>query len=192
MSKKLVLEQLQAIENAKRDNREKVALIAREDLDFFSELVAFVFNVDDKLSIRAAWVVEWVCTHGHLDMILPHLDIFTKNIKNLHYDSAIRPCAKICEYLAKAYMHKNHNNVKDFLKPKHIDAIVETGFDWLITPQKIAVRAYTMETLFQFGKTRDWIHPELEHLIRTKIMHESKGCKARGNHILSAISKHKA
>ena len=75
------------------------------------------------------------------------------------------------------------------LTENHINTIIETGFDWLITPQKIAVRAYTMNTLYLFGLEKDWVHPELKHLIETKIIHESKGCKARGKHILGLIAK---
>ena len=59
------------------------------------------------------------------------------------------------------------------LKINHIDTIIETGFDWLITPQKIAVRAYTMTFLYLFGLEKNWIHPELKHLIETKIIHET-------------------
>ena len=46
-----------------------------------------------------------------------------------------------------------------------------------------------MNTLYLFGLEKDWIHPELKHLIETKIIHESKGCKARGKHVLALIEK---
>lgn len=190
MSKDYLIQELTNIENAKRDNRQRVANIVCNNHDLFGYLVEITFEVEKKLSIRAAWVLEWVCTHNDLNLILPHLDEFTKNIKRLIFDSAIRPCAKICEHLSIAYTDKNDNETKMFLKENHIESIIETGFDWLITPQKIAVRAYTMNSLFYFGLTRDWVHPELEHLIRTKIIHESKGCKARGKHVLEAIESH--
>lgn len=153
-------------------------------------MVALTFEVDNKLSIKAAWVLEWICTHGKLTWIIPHLDEFTQNIGNVTFDSAIRPCAKICEYIATAYTSKKENEFSYSLKPSHIDLIIETGFDWLITPQKIAVRAYTMSTLYLLGLEKDWVHPELEHLILTKIIKESKGCKARGTKILDLIKKH--
>ena len=191
MSKTYLIEQLENIENATRDNRKKVANIVYENQDLFAPLLELSFEVDKKHSIKAAWVLEWICTHGDLNLILPHLDFFSSNIKHLRFDSAIRPCAKICEYLAVAYTRKKENYVKTFLKDKHIEAIIETGFDWLMTPQKVAVRAYTMQTLFLFGLQKSWVHPELEYLIRTKIINESKGCKARGKHILAAIEKHK-
>lgn len=181
--------QLNNMENPKRENRQRVANIVLEDKDLFKDLVIITFDVENKISIKAAWILEWICTHHHLNWILPHLDEFTTNIANLKFDSAIRPCAKICEHLATAYYSKKENEVQSHLTTEHKDAIIETGFDWLITPQKIAVRAYTMNSLYFFGLEKDWIHPELANLISTKIIHESKGCKARGKFILNLIEK---
>lgn len=182
-------EQLNNIENAKRENRQRVANIVLENKDLFKDLVTITFKVDEKVSIKAAWILEWICTHHHLEWILPHLDEFSTKINTLKFDSAIRPCAKICEHLATGYYSSKVNEIKKNLTSNQIDKIVACGFDWLITPQKIAVRAYTMNTLYFFGLEKDWIHPELKHLIETKIIHESKGCKVRGKHILGLIAK---
>ena len=187
--KNILLSALDNMENPKRENREKAANIVYNNQNLFKHLISLTFEVDQKISIKAAWVLEWVCTHGKLAWIVPHLDEFTTNISKVHFDSAIRPCAKICEYIATAYTSKKENEFQYALKPHHVDAIVATGFDWLITPQKIAVRAYTMTSLYLFGLQKDWIHPELEHLISTKIIKESKGCKARGTKILELIKK---
>ncbi|WP_439131217.1 adenylosuccinate lyase [Polaribacter sp.] len=191
MSIIFLTELLNSIENAKKENRQRAANIIIDNQKLFKDLVSITFNVDNKISIKAAWVLEWVCTYHDLNYILPFLDDFTKKINTLKFDGAIRPCAKICEHLANAYYAKHQNKVKEQLQQKHIDAIVETGFDWLITPQKIAVRAYTMNTLYLFGLEKDWVHAELKHLIETKIIHESKGTKARGKHVLEMIEKHR-
>ena len=182
-------EQLNNMENPKRENRQRVANIVLENQNLFKDLVTLTFKVDDKTSIKAAWILEWICTHHHLNWMVPYLDEFSNNISTLKFDSAIRPCAKICEHLANAFYASKENEIKQNLTNTQIDKIVSCGFDWLITPQKIAVRAYTMNTLYLFGLDRDWIHPELKHLIETKIIHESKGCKARGKHILGLIAK---
>ncbi len=190
MSINFLSEQLNNMENPKRENRQRVADIVLENQNLIEDLVKLTFKVDDKISIKAAWILEWICTHHNLNYILPYLDEFTTKINTLKFDGAIRPCAKICEHLASAYDAKLRNEVQKQLHQKHIDAIIETGFDWLITPQKIAVRAYTMNTLYVFGLQKDWVHPELKHLIESKIIHESKGTKARGKHILKLIEKH--
>ncbi len=188
--KNKLISALENMENPKRENRERVANIVYNNQDLFKHLVSLTFEVENKTSMKAAWILEWVCTHGKLEWIIPHLDTFTQNISRLQFDSAIRPCAKICEYLATANTSKEKNDFQTLLTSKHIDTIIETGFDWLITPQKIAVRAYTMTSLYLFGLQKDWVHPELEHLITTKIIKESAGCKARGNKILKLIQKH--
>ncbi|NVK51635.1 MAG: adenylosuccinate lyase [Flavobacteriaceae bacterium] len=172
-----------------RENRQYVANIVYNNQELFKYLVEITFEVENKQSIKAAWVLEWICSHGKLTWIIPHLDTFTQSIGTVHFGSAIRPCAKICELIAVAYTSKKENPFQRHLTIKHIDAMVETGFDWLITPQKIAVRAYTMHTLYLFGLQKEWIHPELEHIISTKIIKESKGCKARGTKILGLIKK---
>jgi hypothetical protein len=190
MSILFLTEQLNNMENPKRENRQRVANVVLGDQNIFKDLVAITFDVDHKISIKAAWILEWICTHHQLEWILPHLDEFSEKIATVKFDSAIRPCAKICEHLATAYYSQIENEIQKKLKINHIDTIIETGFDWLITPQKIAVRAYTMTFLYLFGLEKDWIHPELKHLIESKIIHESKGCKARGKHILQMIEKH--
>lgn len=190
MSEFFVRQQLESLENAKKENRQRIANTIVQNPEYIQQIVNFTFLVDDKISVKAAWILEWICSHHHLNYIIPHLDTFTNNINLLQFDSAIRPCAKICEHLAIAYHSKTDNTYKRHLTTQQIENIVSTGFDWLITPQKIAVKAYTMQTLYIFGLYKDWIHPELKHLITSKIIHQSKGTKARGKHILQLIEKH--
>ena len=192
MSVEFLTSVLENVDNPARINRDNASNIVLAQPDLIKYLVDITFEVDKKLSIKAAWVLEWMCTHHGIENILPFLDKFSNHISKVHFDSAIRPCAKICEHLATAYTSKKENDTKKFLTQNHIDLIVETGFDWLITNQKIAVKAYTMNTLYLFGLQMDWIHPELEHIIRTKVIHESKGCEARGKKILALITKHKS
>ncbi|TYP96766.1 hypothetical protein C7447_10665 [Tenacibaculum adriaticum] len=175
------------VENAKRKNRDAAAKTILKTPTLFPYLVSTTFQVDTKLSVRAAWILEWICTHNGLDLLLPHLEEFTKNIHKVHFDGSVRTCAKICKHIATAYTSKNSHKIKNVLTNDQIERIIETGFDWLITNQKIAVKAYTMNTLYLFGLQKDWIHPELEHIIRNDVIHQSKGCEARGRKILKLI-----
>ena len=74
MSKDFLISTLQSMENPKRENRDKVANIVRNNKDLFKHLVSVTFMVDDKISIKAAWILEWICTHDNLNCMLPHLD----------------------------------------------------------------------------------------------------------------------
>ena len=71
-------------------------------------LIEILMQVDDKVSPRAAWVLEFACK-DNLDIIIPYLDVFTKNMHRVKKEQAVRPVAKICEYLAKAYFSKTKN-----------------------------------------------------------------------------------
>ncbi|CAL2083412.1 conserved hypothetical protein [Tenacibaculum sp. 190524A05c] len=190
MSIDFLISVLHSMENPKRVNRNNAANIVLEQPELIKPLVDLTFDVNNKLSIKAAWILEWICTHHGINHVLPYLNTFTKGLQNLQFDGALRTCAKICEHLATAYTNTSNNKTKETITNEQITLIIETGFDWLITEQKIAVKAYTMNTLYLFGKHKDWVHPELEHIIRTKVIHESKGCTSRGKKILQLLAKH--
>jgi hypothetical protein len=66
-----LIEQLNNMENPKRINRQKVANIVLTNQNLFKELVSLAFNIDHKGSIKAPWILEWICTHHHLEWITP-------------------------------------------------------------------------------------------------------------------------
>ena len=94
--------------------------------------------MENKVSIRITWILERICTHHDLDEMVPYFNEFSAHISTLKFDNAIRPFAKICEYLATAFYSCKENEFKKALKNSQIDAIVTCAFDWFITPQKIA------------------------------------------------------
>lgn len=188
MNKEFLILQLSNIENAKRVNRLKVSNLVLENKELFYNLLELVFEVENKLSIKAAWILEFVCSN-ELNWLAPHLDYFTKNMNLVNFDSAIRPISKICNFLAISYNSKNDNLIKLTLTKNHTDLIVETGFDWMISNQKVAVKAYTMNALYLFGKNSDWVHEELKLIIQQNIMNESAAYKARGKITLRLINK---
>ncbi|WP_323370056.1 adenylosuccinate lyase [Xanthomarina sp. F2636L] len=174
--------------NHTRDKRLKYANLILDTPELLPDLLDILFDVDDKTSCRAAWVLEFVCA-DNLELLLPYLDVFTENINKVHLDPAVRPIAKICEYLAKAYFSKTANKVQLILTNKHKELIVETCFDYMINDEKIAPKAYSMNTLFLFGNEFDWIHPELIIIIERDYQIQSSGFKARARQILKKIKK---
>ena len=87
MSITYLTKELNNIANAKRENRQRVANIVLENKDLLKPLVSITFNVNDKISIKAAWILEWICTHHGVHHILPFLNEFTKGLKQLHFDT---------------------------------------------------------------------------------------------------------
>lgn len=174
--------------NHTRDNRLKYANMVLAQPELIPQLLEILFMVDDKISCRAAWVFEFMCGE-RIEAIVPHLDYFTENIHKVKLDSAERPVAKICECIAKAYYSNESNAVKNALQTKHQERIIEVCFDWMINDAKIAPKAYSMVTLFLFGKDHDWIHPELTMILERDFQEQSAGYKARARHILKKVKR---
>ena len=172
--------------NHSREKRLYYANLFISSPDLVSKLLDIIFWVDDKASPRAAWVFEFMCNKD-IERIIPYLDHFTENIHKVHKDSAVRPVAKICELLAKAYYSKTNNKIKETLTTGHKERIIEVCFDYMINDEKIAPKAYSMNTLFLFGNDYDWIHPELALILERDFQMQSSGFKARARHILKKI-----
>ncbi|MEM6515209.1 MAG: adenylosuccinate lyase [Bacteroidota bacterium] len=171
-----------------RSKRQRVASLVLEEPELMTPLLEIVFMVDDKISSKAAWVMEFACKEN-LDLILKHLEQFTQNVNKVHLDPAVRPVAKVCELLAMTYYSKKETKTKFALLPKYQERIVEVCFDWMINDEKIAPKAYAMNSLFLFGKDYDWIHPELKIILERDYQMQSSGFKARARHILKAIGE---
>lgn len=172
--------------SAARENRLMYSKMVLDDMSLFPKLIEILFMVDDKKSSKAAWIFEYVC-NDYIYAIIPHLDIFTTNLKRVHLDSSVRPIARVCEMIAKAYCSKQNKTMKNALQNIHKERIIEACFDWMISNQKVAVKAYSMDTLYLLGKEYNWVHPELKQILQQDYTHESAGFKARAKHVLKKI-----
>ena len=169
--------------NHSREKRLYYANLVINNAELVKPLLEILFEVDDKISCRAAWVFEFMCGE-QLEAIIPHLDTFTQNVSKVHLDSAVRPMAKVCEYLIKVYYSKKDNPIKAVLTEAHKEKIIEVCFDWMINDEKIAPKAYSMNSLYLLGNEYDWIHPELAIILERDFQTQSSGFKARAKHIL--------
>ena len=188
MTKNDLIKKLERIENAKRENRLRVAHLVLNNKELFPFLLEVTFEFQNKTAIKAAWILELVC-EKELIWLMDHLTYFIENTKQLKHDSAVRPASKVCMFLAQSYTSKNNMQSKDFLTKTHIDNIIEINFDWLISNHKVATKAYAMQTLYLFGKNYDWVHEALKLTIQQNITTESAAYKARGKMTLALINK---
>ena len=176
--------------NHSREKRLQYANLVIDNPELISPLLEILFEVDDKISCRAAWVFEFMCGE-QLEEIIPHLDVFTKNMSKVHLDPAVRPVAKVCEYLINDYYSKDQSVVTSHLSEIHKEKIIEACFDWMINDEKIAPKAYAMNSLYLLGNEYDWIHQELAIILERDFQMQSSGFKVRARHILKKIKKQK-
>ncbi len=177
--------------NHSREKRLHYANLVIANPDLIEKLLKILFMVDDKISPRAAWVFEFMCKEN-LEEAIPYLDYFTENMHKVHQDSAVRPVAKVCEYLVKAYYSRTDNRMKTELLPRHREKIIAVCFDYMINDEKIAPKAYAMHSLYLLGKDYDWIHAELVLILERDFQMQSSGFKARAKQIIKKVKSKKS
>lgn len=141
----------------------------------------------DAIGSRAFWILEFVYKASPV-LLHNHLDTFCEGLGALREESSIRPAAKICELLVKAYYGKQQQKAPP-LTPRHQEQITAACFDWLIGPHKVAPQAYSMETLYLLGRDVPWVHPELKAILDQRYARGSAGYQARARKILERMDK---
>ncbi len=163
-----------------------MAALVLENRYLVEPLMHIAFTVDDPISNRACWVMEFTAKEN-LSYIFPYLEFFTSHLGNVHFDSSVRPMAKICEILIKSYFSKNENETKKMLTERHLERITTACFDWLIGKHKVAAKAYSMTCLLLLGRKYDWVHSELKMVLEQNYPEGSAAYKARARLTLAKL-----
>ena len=141
-------------------------------------LMEIGLNEKDKIHIKACWSLELIF-EIKMELILPFLDDFLTKIRQFKDDSAIRPISKICMFLSKSKTIKLSENQET--------KIIETCLDWLIQDKKVATKAYSMITLYNFGKKYPWINEDLKTILSQDFFKHSAAYKAAAKDILRKL-----
>lgn len=171
---------------AYKKERETLANRVIAQPEYLGFLLNTCFQVDENISYKAAWVLELVCTKRP-ELLFPQIDFFISNLPNVHKEQAVRPMAKICEVLLLLYYKSFHLPTRTVLTCSHREQLTETCFDWLISNQKVAVKAYAMQCLFLLGYEFTWIHPELKLILEKDFPNALPAFKSRAKHILKKL-----
>ncbi|WP_339611675.1 adenylosuccinate lyase [uncultured Planktosalinus sp.] len=171
---------------AYRKDRKELANLILNEPDLFKQLLDLCFKFDDAISYKAAWVLEMVCLEN-IKLLIPHLHRFFDNLPKVHKHQAVRPMAKICEKLTLHFYSKKTMSLQIVLLKKQREQLTEICFDWLITNQKVAAKAYAMQCLFLLGTEFKWIHPELKILLNKDFQSQQPAFKSRAKNILNKL-----
>ncbi len=184
MNKNDLLKELCSIKNAKRVYRDRASNFVIQNPEVFPFLLELIFKNKTKTSIKAAWVFELVCFEN-LNLMVSHINLFTNKLRKITDESALRPIAKVCFFITKAFYINNEIKLK--LTDENKDQIIEANFDWLIEDHKVATQAFAMDTLYLFGKESDWIHRELKLILEKNAGSGSAGYQAHARKILKDL-----
>jgi hypothetical protein len=169
--------------NHSKENREKIAKHLVNYPKNIQEFIDLISAKKEEEYFKAAWALEFV-SRVNCTTLLPYFNQLITLAKVETADQAIRPFAKIFEtFVLKHYK----NELTQPLSNSQLEAISEQCFDWLITDQKVAAKAYSMTTLYKLGLTFSWIHPELKMYLEAHFNEGSAAFKARAKQILKKL-----
>lgn len=170
---------------AHRQSRESILHDVLENRELLSVLMSVLLDVKNKNHHKACWVSELVFEEN-IDWLSPYLEIFCDTLSSYSHDGAIRSVSKICMFSASHHIKKLKKE-DFFLTEKQMEIMVEACFDWLITDKKVASKAYAMRALFEFGKIKDWIYPELKIILQQNYPYHSAGYQAASKDLLKRM-----
>jgi hypothetical protein len=163
---------------AHRLNREFIRDYVLQNPEKLQYLIEIALHEKDKIHIKACWSLELIF-EIKLELILPFLDDFLAKIGQFKDDSAIRPISKICMFLSKSKTIQLSENQET--------KIIETCLDWLIQDKKVATKAYSMITLYNFGKKYPWINEDLKTILSQDYFKHSAAYQAAAKDILQKL-----
>ncbi|MBC8767913.1 adenylosuccinate lyase [Arenibacter sp. BSSL-BM3] len=176
---------LDYVDHSRHKRKEMSNLILNSPLNI-ATIMEIAFQVDDPVSCKACWIMEFTAKE-HLPHLFPYMDNFVENIGKVHLDPAVRPIAKICEYLMKSYFQSKDKKTCETLTDQHLEGITSACFDWLIGDHKVAAQAYSMTSLLLLGRKFHWIHPELRMILEQNYQLGSAAYKARARMTLAKL-----
>lgn len=171
-----------------RQKRKEMANVLLQNPKLLAPLLQIVEKVDDPLSCKACWILEFVAK-TKLELLYPFIDQITACLSLQKEDSSIRPLSNICEIMVLKMDKNNDFNNPIFLNDSQVNLMVTSAFDWLIGDFKVAAKAHSMTILMVLGKKIPWIHKELILLLKKEYHEGSAAYKARARMILSVLQK---
>lgn len=187
MTKRELVKKLDYV-NHTREKRGKMAEMVLNGPEIIPQLLEVAFENNHDISDKAIWVVEYAVKQN-VSLLLPNLELFTKNLHLVKREQGIRPMAKMCELLLLDYYSKKETESKKIVSIKQLERIASACFDWLIGPHNVAPKAHSMTCLCLLGRDFEWIHPELKMVVEQNYASGSAAYKARARMVLAKLKK---
>ena len=156
-----------------KEQATKIAGYACTSKKNFKELMKCFLSPEYRIAQRAAWSVSWAARKAPA-MIQPYVKDLVAQLqrKDVH-NAVIRNSVRILEAI-------------DIPEELHGE-VMNACFQFIETPATpIAIKAFSLTTLYNLSKKYPEILPELKLIIQTKWDTESAAFKSRGRKILAA------
>ncbi|MCR9262756.1 MAG: hypothetical protein NXH86_01290 [Flavobacteriaceae bacterium] len=147
-----------------------------------------VLKEDKEGTFNASWTFDHLM-RKRLVYLLPMMTLFTNSLSELRCESCIRPMAHVCEMVTEAYFKKKDLVFIKNIADEHLEKIMITCFDWLISPMNMAPKVFSMTSLYYLGLKFDWVHPELRMILEESYATGTVGYQNRAKKTLDKLAK---
>ena len=142
----------------------------------------FIFeSSDNELVTKSAYALDQAI-RSNLNIIKPHKILFFKALRKNESDTVKRIFAKTLELISFAYLKNTFP-----LHKSEQELMISTCFDWLIKDEKVAVKAFAMQCLYNLKETQAWIEDELKAELNSQFQNASPAFQSRARHILKKL-----
>lgn len=163
------------LEEHSKEQTMKIVEYLGTDKARIAELMDIFFVEDYRLNQRASWVVHHL-SERHPEQLEPYLPKMVENLNNPLHDAVLRNTLRYFEKI---------DLPEDLMGP-----VADKCFEFLSShEQPIAIRVFSMGTLFKISTKYPELQAELALIIEEHLPYGSAGFKSRGKKILKKIEK---
>lgn len=151
-----------------------IANYACESEESFKELMQCFLDNESRLAQRAAWSVSCAAKEKP-EMIYPHIKdlVAVLQKKNVH-DAVIRNSVRVLQEIE--------------IPESYHGEVMNACFEFLEKPSTpVAIKAFSLTTLFNLSKHYPEIKPELKLIINDRLDYETAAFKSRAKKILPQL-----
>ncbi|AGC77559.1 hypothetical protein LX97_02246 [Nonlabens dokdonensis] len=177
-------EELLQLKAYKKDRVRLGKVAVHENL--LSELIDLC-HPESAVSHQACWCLEQSFLL-HEEYCYPHMDAICELYVQPLNSSGMRSLGKISSICSKNFYSKKPHPIQEILSFSMREKMVEGCFQELIATNKTANMAFSVYSLFEFGKEFDWIYPELIPILQQKLQEDyGNGFKSSARKILAKL-----
>jgi 8-oxo-dGTP diphosphatase len=155
-----------------------VATSAVENPAIFLKLLEYSYSDDEKLAFRSSWTLTKVCDK-YPGIIYPHLSEIVDSLPKFDNESVQRSFLRIISLSDLKNLSSRHHGIL----ADHCFSMLKSGFS------AIAIKAYSMEILYNLSLIYPELANELSSSIRIIMEDGSAGITAKGKSVLKKISE---
>ncbi|RXG15632.1 hypothetical protein DSM03_102135 [Leeuwenhoekiella aestuarii] len=140
----------------------------------------FIQQGSEELATKAAYGLD-IALRSDIKLLKPYLDPFLNALQKNQIETVSRIFSKICELLTSKFLKSEK------LSKAEREQILSKCFDWLIGNEKIAVKVFAMQSIYNLSETESWIPGELKAQLELQFDASSAAFQSRAKSILKKL-----